>query len=534
MALEQAAELRVSAARRDLAAWRRGQLAQLRERGHASWRELAEAELELDRSRARYAAADGLMARLTQLRGRFSQPDRRPSNLDGDAAPPSSTIRLSLPGSARIVCWVDARHLPPEGATAQLRLLRALHQADAQQEDLVAAAAAEACAVARSRVERLGKAALADATRPPRDLARARLECAVALAEWDLARARQARRQREAGQLEAAASRFTATRQEPTSGAPGQFVQVVDHRVDPVLLRATLREAEAEAASDGLLAAAQVDGERAGLRQKALARLHQEGHASRQELDDARRQVAAARQWIDLLRTHQQLLTQARDHLGTPPTGPVLAAAAQPHAGHAGSPGPELPASLLADESALRHLMALRRMNADQQAAAAELRSEARFRQSLLDRLATAGAASEAAAGERRMAELDLQYCRALEMAAEQRRRVLDLEAERFVRQVEVLGALNGGPGGRPALPLATGLDEAPGPEPPGPRARYSYLEASDFRLLLAWMRTSPLTVDDAANLAVRRVLQLEQQQLEGLAALPLGDMRPASAIQFP
>ena len=128
------AAAKVDAAHLDLAEWRFEQLDDLRSRGFASWLEMAQQRVWVETMRARVAATDQYRVYLQGMAERVAKEVTRT-----DALSDRESVRLFVPGSPRLVGWLESHHLTPKTVIRQRELLQqALAECDAIDPSAVA------------------------------------------------------------------------------------------------------------------------------------------------------------------------------------------------------------------------------------------------------------------------------------------------------------------------------------------------------------------------------------------------------------
>lgn len=113
------AEVAKAEADYQLAAWKLEQLSKLRERGHASWQEVAQQQSKVVSLKAGYEATVEHLAFVKQVRSQIDSFAAKHSPQDSEA------IRLFIPGSARLVGWLPAKQTSVGLLARQLQNLQA-------------------------------------------------------------------------------------------------------------------------------------------------------------------------------------------------------------------------------------------------------------------------------------------------------------------------------------------------------------------------------------------------------------------------
>ena len=444
-------------ARLELHEWILGNLRKLDQQGHATWLELARAEVTVKKLKAWRQSVSDLAGLLEALDRRIDTANRSESATE--AVP---IIRIQRPGSTRVVAWLTADRAPD---AYRSRYLEQLH---AQQRDLATistrmlSAAWADVEVNQRRAEGLRR--LYEGRPAPAELRRAELKLAAVRAENKLAEAVERRHQIEVADL----ARLLTNQPLPTEAAqqeshdsstPGranvQLVSVrqadsdtsfIDSRSHDRLRELACSVAVAEARAEGELRAAEIALARRHLRLEALRKLRQDGFASAAETSAAERQYEAARQLVQRIRDRRRGLRQ--DHLTMKSSSPKTARAAkyqfvslarkkQSDWRDVNAVLDAVPAALLNDRAVVRYLTELYwqmcEADATRRAVAAELDMHAEVYRKL-SKIDRDGRANPR---ELELAALDVQFDRARLQAAAERLEILSLEQQRFVCQLE-------------------------------------------------------------------------------------------------
>jgi hypothetical protein len=458
----------VTDAQRRLEQWNLDQLQSLRDRGFASWLEVARQQLLVDTLHEHRQASRQFAMFLQQLgeRARAAEETIGDEREDTPRAslPP---ITVSLPGSVRLVSWLEPEHV---SANLVSQFLASQHPPEQLRDD-----AAGEVERAEENAARWEERFHAYSELPQRSdnadrVKRAELQLALARAELELARLRQrllkknlaerARIERSVGELP------SDERDAADRSKVGQIHHFVTLEAHPDVRQAALRVAAAEARANGEERAAKIALQRQQLRLQAMEQLHASGHADRAELEDARERVAEAKSLVEELRNRQASLNDAYERLKSS-VRELAPAASSPaedslrylDAENSGDvPDVEsCPLLLLADPVAVRHLIDLRRQYYDTAAQRGALEHKLTLLKTLSTRLQQAASANRPiasrglppsssggdlqavlTAGKQRELEflnLDIRYSRAQLQAAEERLQILALEDARFVRQ---------------------------------------------------------------------------------------------------
>jgi hypothetical protein len=161
----------------ELAAWRLAQLQELHDRGHASWQEVAQQEVTTKEAAAMAESAKQYLRAVAQWQARITT-----STAQHPEAEPES-IKLYMPGTARLVAWI-----PTEAATAELTR-RHLEMLRSEQQSLaeIDLSAREAAIVKAQRAVDIYASSPEDINL----LRRAQIRLRLAKSEYQHAQARQ-------------------------------------------------------------------------------------------------------------------------------------------------------------------------------------------------------------------------------------------------------------------------------------------------------------------------------------------------------
>ncbi len=85
----------------DLAAWKLARLHELRDNGHASWREVAEQEVTVSSAAANAKAAEQYLGTIVDWQTRLANVDLPESSADDES------VLLYMPRTARLVAWMS-------------------------------------------------------------------------------------------------------------------------------------------------------------------------------------------------------------------------------------------------------------------------------------------------------------------------------------------------------------------------------------------------------------------------------------------
>ena len=425
---QNSASLEAIGARLNLAEWRLEQLQSLQRDGHATWLEVTRAEVHVKQLRAERQAANDFAKFVAEVREavrQHAQPDH-----EFEARTDTRAIMFSLPGSVRLISWLDISHLSVGEARKQLALRSQIVDHDV-------AAAAEL--LTESEVQAVQKQdfvarlkAIADRGGSQTELRRAEMQLAAAQAEVEFAKIVHQNLQSEQRRLAELDESFPArpiasirtAALVNTAAANGQFVS---HQSTSGLRKATARVAAAEAEAVGGLRAAELLLRRQTLRLDGIKQLRGEGFASPVEFETASAQHAAAQQLVGQARGHRALLGHAAREFTT------LNVADQEDL--ADTKIGELSAEFLQHAGAVRHLLDLRQSRLEAAARQAAVDAEREMHEALLEKLTRTGNDSAGGRRELEFAELDVQFDRARMQAATERETALRLEERRFALQ---------------------------------------------------------------------------------------------------
>ncbi len=425
---QNSAALEALAARLDLAEWRLQQLQSLKRDGHATWLEVTCAEVYVKQLRAERRAAHEFAEFVADLREavwQCAESDHAIAPSDGE-----TVVMFHLPGSVRLVSWLDISQLPADEAKKQLAWRRQLVDGDVAAAARLLTDAEVQAAQNQDFVTRLQT--VQDRGGSPTELRRAEMQLAAAQAEVELARVVHQNLQSEQQQLaeleESFAAQPAASIQAAalinTNAASAPFVS---HRDRGDLHEATARLAATEAEAAGRLRAAELLLRRQTLRLDGIKRLREQGFASPVEVETASKQHAAAQQLVEQTQSHRALLGHAAREFTTL----NVADSETPADTNIG----ELPAAFWQHAAAVRHLLDLRQSRVEASARQAAVGAEHAMHEALLEKLKRIGNDSAGGRRELEFAELDVQFDRAQIQAAAERETALRLEERRFALQ---------------------------------------------------------------------------------------------------
>ena len=387
------ASLRLWTAEANVAGLRLEQLKKLRQLGHASWLEVAQAEVTLQQSLASQELEQEMSDYLSDLSKYIA---RHSKSRDVHA------FRIIDPLSARLVGWIEGEVVVPQWAdqfaSGEEPPSKESMEAKRQKaEDL------------QLRVNQLIDAGYGDDSL---ELRFARYEFDRALARADLDQVELSRAQFEydlhrAGDKNQVRSLSTALIQTTINSAP--------------LSRATFEVVSVEAQCDSQIRLAELTHEKHQLYLAAIERLHQDGHASGLELKAAQEKVTDAKRQTDAL-------VRRRDHLVD-----LISQQAAWRAISRDSYWQYLESLEIRHPTVLRHLIDLRRQRLVQHAACESLESQLKLAEEMGKRL---GASSENDTREQRSNELDQRILRARIASIDELDKVLEREELRFAQHL--------------------------------------------------------------------------------------------------
>ena len=170
------AEVARADAEYEIASWRLTQLNELVSRGHASWQEVAEQAVTVQAAAAEARASEQFLNVVLQLQSRLAEIDLQQARSE------SESVKLSVPGTFRMVAWIPIEAASLELSKRHLENLRIEHESLSQIDVSSFEAAIEK---AKRAVQLYGKSEH-DADL----LSRAKIQLRVAAAECERARAR--------------------------------------------------------------------------------------------------------------------------------------------------------------------------------------------------------------------------------------------------------------------------------------------------------------------------------------------------------
>jgi len=444
--------------------WNLERLKSLRERGFASWLELARQQLVVDllteqrRGHEKFAKTLQHFHQRALVASKAAHNDKH-TRRNGLMSP----VIVSIPGSVRMIGWLEPDHVPST-LVSQYHTARSRLQPESSEVDEQLKQAEENLICAEKRFSDYTKAG---STLDTGDRARrAELKLAVARAELNALKARRDLHRSSDTKLSNYQTSLvglqTAKENTDTDGVNiADILHCINFDSNDNLRVSTLRVAAAEANATGELRAAEAILRKEALRHEAYQKLHDDGHANQEELDDARNRVAQAKKLVqqelnrrnNLKRSYERLLATA-DSLNLNEAKNNAGSLSDAESGK--SAEPSLPLSLLADCSAVRHLFDLRRHYYETLAERNSFRLMLGLSEAHLAKLKAIASLKVAngndpadptdedsfrtilAAGKRRevkLFELEVGYQRARLQAAEENLDISALEERRFVLQ---------------------------------------------------------------------------------------------------
>ncbi len=410
------------------------QVSSLRERGFASWLELSRQQVVVDGLKEQRAA-------LAEFQQFTQHALARTNDLEGHSVPAAETVhKLYLPGSIRLVGWIEVAEQQTDSAAVPARLVS--HSANPQREWL---------GQAREKVEKAEQLykdySNSDAV-PEHWSHQAKLKLRVAEAELTLLQLETENAQQSSTGTPAYEQVFNSVAWNPDAGRTAVSVQTHEE-----LLPAAWRVAHQEAQADSRLRLAELELARHQQNFSAVEELHEGGHASAQELDRARVQVEMAEEALAAERERMELLQQSADALASQleTTEPRLTSGKQltTHC--------DWPEEVLADLECLKHLVDLRRRIFELNGQRGTFKVQLAMQDELLKRLEAARQAVNApgsegqvatrlratlAAGEARQIESVSRRIKSLEYQmqdCQEQIEVISLEESRFILQCQAL-----------------------------------------------------------------------------------------------
>lgn len=477
---EEEALTQVLDARLSLEKWTLDQFILLRREGNATWLEAAHQQSVVDTLQSERTATQQLVRFLDSLRDRVKQSCSGKSELRlADAPDDLPAIKLTLPGSERLVGWLEWDQASASMRASYLLASRAssVPPADVQKQiDL----AADKLANYKQKVRQLAE--ITGSEKATNDLARAEVELAVARAELKLAhlmrqrqRSDSARFQRAAMYMDDDSTKEDSTKDEEADTTPPTDAALlvatdatyITHQSDSALRIATLSAAAQEARNQGALRAAEIDLRRLQRRADDMDQLNAAGLATRRDVQEAREEIDSAKALLENLQVQQSNLVNSYESLRQLAdkdgfrTEPFRFASIPADATSAAQYRPQdwasLPMLCFTNATVVRHVIDLSRQRSQAEASRGALFANLKMLENLEarlakaeKRLATRPAQASAfemledmrttlAEGRRRELEnvrLNIELKKAQLLATTERLEVIRLETDRFAHQI--------------------------------------------------------------------------------------------------
>ncbi len=451
---------KVTEARLGLEQWYLKQLTILRSNGHAAWLEVARQQTVVASLQAQHDAQHKFAKSVESVCRRTKQMRISQGSSDSPGTGQHPVIKLSLPGSVRLIGWIELQHASPELLAIYLNNVRTSLDAIGADDDV------NASIEKLTSCEKLVRGLEAISKRQPdsHDWQRARLDLGVARAELELARVTQRRQQVEVvrlQQLTELVQGVSADEQQRSLRSALLATADTPHitlRSGLALCAATLRLVASEKSQSGELEAARVAFRRLSERKEMIDELHEQGFASKAEVAAAQESMLAAKSNLDRwrerqasLETYCQSLLRSAEHETTPLAFQKSKSTPLDHVWKIDS----LPASFFLHQEAVQYLLDLRRENSRAEARHGALLAELQQCEAVVARLQAAEKKStnsvskfdslpdpwQVSLAERRQKErgnarLELEFKRAQRLAAEERLAAMRLEENRFLHQM--------------------------------------------------------------------------------------------------
>lgn len=439
------ATLRVAEARLALENWKLGQLTSLRGRGHATWLEVARQQLLTDSLLHQRTAIAKLSAFNQSLLRRLRLASESVNQHSAGHSPWSfAPIKLSAPGSVRLVGWIEPSQISEEIRSQLASPSEARSGRRIGDRELAFAKERLSHAERRFDVYASRKPAL------PHHLREAELRRALARAEVEL---HQIACDQRSNEVEEHPTSVVDSREStPDSGETSLPVGGIDNyftsRASHHLMLATVRVAKSEACATGELQAAQITSQRFKLLLEAARELHAKGYATARELKDARAQLDSADRRVAELRRQYAELTESCHMIQGPLDGTASTVSVRPSESwidsHAGGPAElvdDWPLSMVTNLQVVRHVLELRRSYltsvAQRQAFLLKVAMLEEYCTKLKQSIANTHDSYFSERSRRQLADLELriQYNQARRQGAQERLGVLCAEERRFMEQ---------------------------------------------------------------------------------------------------
>ncbi len=405
----QATEINLLQARLDLETWKHLQIDELYRDGHASWLQVRRQQLTVDSIAVQLEAARRFQIFLSEVEAREEMLESSKSVAYRPRE--SKPIKVLLPGSVRIIGWVEGQMLTKssEGLTNETPTDESEMEIARQKLDK-----------ARRRHDALRD--LPAATIAARENASLRLN--LAQAEVNYLKAFQ---DVPAAQAAALSPAFSFT----------DIENLVTPSANDRLETATAQVAAAEAAAKGHVQSVKVQIAREKRRAAAIRGLHKEGHATDDELKLVNERVAELNSRLKTMQETNDLLIAVAERAGNPIQSLIAAES---------SSVSSWPTEVYSDWEFVFHLVDLRRAFYQEQAAADVHQLKSDMLSEVLKRLEAAAGKTAARGetdstlylGQRNEIEsyrLDVEFANANRQASIERQQILIFEEQRFSQQ---------------------------------------------------------------------------------------------------
>lgn len=400
----QTAEIDLIRSQLDLAAWKQAQLEALHREGFASWLETRKQQLTVDTIATRLESAIEFQRFLSDVANHYKSQNYANDSLYQPRK--SQPVKIFLPGSLRIIGWIEGQTLVESTQkSANNELLKTAQEklAKAQKRfDIVSKLPTATKAVRRSALLRL-------------NLAKQELKYLVASRDFQ----------------ESTAAADT------TSFTMNEIEHLVTVEADPELKAATRLVAKAEAAAQWHLQTTKILLAREQRRAGAIADWQNQGHASSTEVKIVNERLADLNGQLNSFLENQKTLAASLSSLGD--TNPLPS-----NENHV--PVQDWPTEIFADQQFVLHVVDLRRNYHKEQALAETNRLKSEMLAEVLSRLQVAAAKSQANGkldsvlttgqqNEIKSYEADIELADAYRLASIEKQQILILEEKRFSHQ---------------------------------------------------------------------------------------------------
>jgi hypothetical protein len=428
-------------ARLKLADWRLDRLHTLEHDGNATWIEVARAEVAVNELRAKLQAANEFAKFLSRLRTTIQEVIPERDKLEKNAESSGHAFTFALPGSVRLVSWLQLADMPHHTAHNHLERRRAMHQNTVASAATTLTDAEVASARAAEFFVRLKAAKGVSAT----ELRRKELELTVARADLSIASAVHQNLIAEGKWLEQAGRDLITWKSRPNASAT---FAPISHSVDKNLHAATVAVAIAESNAVGELRAAEAALRKQRLRLQGFENLQHKGFVRQSEMNEARHRLTEAESLVTALRGQRNLLIKAAKQF-SPHRADRSEISTVSHQGNTTDSAERIQLaaiseSLLKQTNAVRHLIALRREFLSAEAERATFAAQHGHHQELHRKLQRIGNTSAGAVRELEFTQIDAEFAQARAQAADERKTALRLEELRFVTQFKCQSNRNG------------------------------------------------------------------------------------------